>query len=101
MASPLSMFRGRFDTASTALFTVPTGEVWIVTHLSLTSFQTNAPVYRVSINIAGQPFLASFPVSFGDTAQIDTKLVMNAGETMTAVATAANAIAVHISGVKA
>lgn len=98
MATTLKkLFRGAAATSVQTLYTVPASTITSVTNIVVTNTAASAATYTLSIG--GQKLAETVTVGANDSAVIDLKQIINAGETITGLASATTVI-FHISGVE-
>ena len=91
------LFRGAATTGSTTLYTVPASTTTLVNNILVANTSSNAATY--TINIGGLSIGTTVSVPANDTAVLDIKQVLTAGQTITGLASATSVI-FHISGLE-
>lgn len=91
------LYRGAASTSSTTLYTVPTGTKTLVTSILVTNTAGSSATYDILLdNVAAAN---DVPVPANDSALLEIKQVLNAGQTIKALASATT-VNFHISGLE-
>lgn len=89
--------RGSLTTSAVTQYTVPASTTAVVTNIVVTN--TTAAAVTATITLAGVDVLSGASVSANGILAIDLKQVLNATETITALASAVG-LRLHISGME-
>lgn len=92
------LYAGTPGTTSTTLYTAPASTKTIVKSVVIgNTTGTNA---TLTVNFAGIGLINAYSVAPNDTVVIDLSLVLETGETITALQGTSSALNVHVSGVE-
>ena len=92
------LYAGAPGTTSAILYSVPGSTKTIVKCLVFSN--KTASEATITINFAGVGLVNAYKVAANDTVVLDLSLVLEAGETITALQGTANAVNLHLSGVE-
>lgn len=91
------LFRGAASTGSTTLYTVPALTTAMITSIVVTNTSATSQTYTLAIN--GVSIATTVSVPANDSLQLEPKQVLNAGQTITGLASATS-VNFHISGLE-
>lgn len=91
------LFRGAATTGSSTLYTTPAATTTLVNNILVANTASTAATY--TINMGGLSIGTTVSVPANDTAVLDIKQVLTAGQTITGLASATSVI-FHISGLE-
>lgn len=91
------LFRGAASTDSTTLYTVPADTKALITTFVVTN--TTSTTQRFSITAAGVDLASGSSVAANDTTVIEFKTLMNAADSITAVADSTD-VKFHVTGLE-
>lgn len=91
------LFRGAATTGSSTLYTVPSSTTTLVNNILVANTASTAATY--TINMGGFSVGTTVSVPANDTAVLDIKQVLTAGQTITGLASATT-VNFHISGLE-
>lgn len=91
------LFRGAASTGSTTLYTVPASTTTIVTSILIANTSASNQTYTLSLN--GISIATTVPIAANNTALLEIKQVLAAGQVMAGLASATS-VNFHISGME-
>ena len=95
---PARLYSGVVPNTSTQIWTCPAGETDVITSVTVANLTNVAN--QCTLSFAGTEFFKNLDMAPRQITVLDFKQVLNAGDSISVVASATNAVSLFISGVK-